>query len=72
MIQDFEGSAYQELIAYMSEGNDAEVEQKVRNILTGFKETSGLDKGQFFWRMCSQMGGRSGEKGKGHRSKDRL
>ena len=51
VIQYFEGSAYQELIVYMSEGNDAEVEQKVRNFLTGFKEMSGLDKGHFF-REC--------------------
>ena len=42
----FEESACQELIVCMTEGNNAEVEQKTQQFLTRFKKMSGLDKGQ--------------------------
>ena len=64
MINQFEEhEEYQKIIVVVSEGNDTEVEQKMRCYLTRFQECLGLDKGASgHRRVWNQTGGRSEEK----------
>ena len=66
MIQEIEENDEQrQIVAYLPEGSDIEVEQKMRCCLTTCQERSGLDKGQtVYFEVCNQVGGRSEEKRK--------